>query len=97
MKKLKLNLEDLKVESFQTTPEAEGSEEGTVFGFGEHTGQTYCDAPCFPTICNENTCNGFTCGGTCSNTCLATCSYTCGSTCGSTCSQTCGSTCTCFC
>ena len=97
MKKLKLNLDDLKVESFATTPDA-ASGRGTVFGQD-------------PTHPPENTCNtcgmemftcvGYTCvewcghnpseNGTCgpANTCVTTCepqstcpSPTCGVSCG---------------
>jgi len=35
MKKIKLNLDDLKVESFHTTPETGKGREGTVFGFAD--------------------------------------------------------------
>lgn len=83
--KKKLSLDDLKVESFQTTPEENESGEGTVFGFGAYT--------------EETACVGSTCGYTCTCiTCVATCRWTCGwtsmGTCPASC-DTCGSTCLC--
>ncbi len=55
MKKITLNLDDLKVESFNTTPEATGRGKGAVFGY---------DCGC-PPGCN------CTCPDTCVNTCPA--------------------------
>ncbi len=79
MKKMKLSLDDLKVESFQTTPEVAG-EEGTVVGY------ITCDL----TVCNEC---GPGCGSTrqasCNGTCAASCNGTCDPSCGGTCSSTC--------
>lgn len=75
MKKIKLDLDDLKVESFETTPE---SEDGGVFGYascptctgptcyGAETCQTRCPATCFES-CGEppnTTCNGPQCPST---------------------------------
>jgi len=70
MKKLKLNLEDLKVESFATTPEPRG-ERGTVFG---QTLPTYgTDCPCDPTHYTQCTYpQQETCQATCGVTCTAT-------------------------
>ncbi|MEM7584070.1 MAG: hypothetical protein AAF560_11855 [Acidobacteriota bacterium] len=66
MKKLKLDLDDLEVESFQTTPDTGDSEEGTVYGylsFGPGntcdngcTGNTACRVCTNQTLCNQNTC-----------------------------------------
>ena len=68
MKKLKLNLEDLQVESFDTTPQTL-KQNGTVFGFShecesEDTECTTCD----PTAFNPPTCNGCT-SGSCGPVC----------------------------
>lgn len=91
MKKLNLNLEDLRVESFDTLPAPQG-EKGTVQGYGTpplvSCGETACDDTCFGTCeqsCN-GTCEGDTCEGTCYNSCGGTCSASCGGTC-----NTCGS------
>ena len=84
MSKKKLSLDDLTVESFQTTPDAEESGKGTVLGFA-YTEET---------LCVHSTC-GYTC--TCA-TCVATCAWTCGHTAAHTCAatcDTCGSTCFC--
>jgi hypothetical protein len=73
MRKLRLDLEDLSVESFTTTPEAH-RESGTVFG-QQCTCYTQCTCPGCPTC--DASCNG-TCGGTCAATCNASCNGTCG-------------------
>ena len=89
MNKLSLNLDELRVESFDTTP-ADRDEKGTVFGEQQ---------PCTcPTAC---TCPGcYTCGNTCyepgnGNTCEHTCAaeYTC-DTCMATCANYPRGTCT---
>ena len=84
MRKLKLDLEDLSVESFATTPEAQ-KEGGTVFG-QQCTCYTQCTCPGCPTC--DASCNG-TCGGTCAGTCDASCNGTCGGTCDASCNGTC--------
>jgi hypothetical protein len=76
MSKLKLDLEDLVVESFSTTAER-GREGGTVFG-QQCTCYTQCTCPGCPT-CNAS-CNG-TCAASCNGTCDASCNGTCGATC----------------
>ncbi|MCG8454976.1 MAG: pinensin family lanthipeptide [Holophagales bacterium] len=86
MKKLKLDLDDLKVESFETTPETGEEAKGTVYGYITQD-LTICDGCNDPT--NQNTCAS-TCGSTCGNTCGSTCGTTCASTCGNTCGATCG-------
>jgi hypothetical protein len=92
MSKLKLAMDDLRVESFETTSGA--SEKGTVFG-EQCTCRTVCTCP----GCN-------TCDATCPNTCAYTCDdsecmmtcigetcmgggYTCWDSCGYTCQGTC--------
>ena len=80
MHKLSLNLNELRVESFDTKP-ADRDDQGTVFGEqGPCTCPTACTCPgCY--TC-DNTCyepgNGNTCEHTCAveytcNTCVATC------------------------
>jgi hypothetical protein len=72
--KLKLNLEDLTVDSFDTSRPAQ--KEGTVFG-EQCTCYTQCTCPGCPTCANYYTCDR-TCGGTCGeNTCAASCNGTC--------------------
>jgi hypothetical protein len=84
MKKLKLDLEDLSVESFATTPEPR-AEGGTVFG-QQCTCYTQCTCPGCPT-CDAS------CNGSCVNTCAASCNGSCVNTCGDTCG---GYTCECW-
>ncbi len=91
MRKLKLDLEELAVESFATTPESRG-EGGTVFGQNHCTCYTQCTCPGCPTC--DASCNG-TCGGTCA-TCAASCNGTCGATCAASCYGTCDWTCECY-
>jgi hypothetical protein len=88
MRKLKLDLEELSVESFATTPEAH-RESGTVFG-QQCTCYTQCTCPGCPTC--DASCNG-TCGGTCGATCDASCNGTCDGTCDLSCGDTCGYSC----
>lgn len=64
MKKVRLTLDDLRVDSFQTS--GGRREEGTVFG-EQCTCQTNCTCPGCPT-----------CDYTCPNTCWETCGNTCG-------------------
>lgn len=80
MKKITLDLDDLKVESFETTAEASDAP-GTVHGYITRD-LTLCDQ------CTDSTC-GSTCGGSCSPTCTNTCAPTCAQTCSSTCDSTC--------
>jgi hypothetical protein len=94
MRKLKLDLEDLAVESFATTAEPR-RESGTVFG-QQCTCYTQCTCPGCPTC--DASCNG-TCGGTCGASCNGTCGDTCNCptadyTCnGETCNDSCYGTC----
>ena len=94
MKKMKLSLDDLKVESFQTTPEGGGGGDGTVFGYIS-CDLTIC-AECPPGGCptQDPSCNG-TCGQSCNGTCYESCNGTCGASCGGgcgglTCPEVCG-------
>jgi hypothetical protein len=74
--KLKLNLEQLTVDSFDTT--ATQKERGTVFG-EQCTCYTQCTCPGCPSC--DATCPN-TCAYTCDdNTCLASCNGTCGGSC----------------
>jgi hypothetical protein len=70
MKKLRLDLNDLKVESFVTTPD-QGPPQGTVFG--QDTRTQSCDSSC------TDTCWEHTCGNTCGESCGGTCDTGCGS------------------
>jgi hypothetical protein len=77
--KLKLNLDDLTVDSFDTIRPV--PKPGTVFG-EQCTCYTQCTCPGCPTC--DASCNG-TCGDTCPNTCAYTCDdASCGATCGDT-------------
>jgi hypothetical protein len=76
MKKLRLGLDDLRVDTFDTT--APRKEKGTVFGE---------QCTCW-TQCGQDTCPGCpTCGDTCPNTCAYSCDdFSCAWTCaGNTC------------
>jgi hypothetical protein len=82
MKKLRLRLEDLRIDSFTTTQAQD--EKGTVFG-EQCTAETACTCPDCPT--GDASCDG---------TCDASCDGGCGSgdwSCGGTCDQSCGGTC----
>ena len=80
MKKLKLNLDDLKVESFLTSSKTngKGTIHGNVTGGHEdcHTefGYPTCDEAWTCARTCEGTCEGNTCTPTCPNTCEG---YTC--------------------
>jgi hypothetical protein len=86
MKKLKLRLDDLRVDTFDTS--AGRKEKGTVFG-EQCTCYTQCTCPGCPTCyasCNgscDASCNG-TCGDTCDASCQGTCDY-CGPSYANTC------------
>jgi len=75
MKKLKLELDELKVESFQTDRGA--SARGTVRGQGEGSYELGC-----PTM--DPSCNG-SCEGTCPGSCVGTCGGSCYGSCDATC------------
>jgi hypothetical protein len=89
--KLKLHLEDLTVDSFQTTTPQRPR--GTVFG-EQCTCYTNCTCPGCPTCdasCGQNTCAGTcnTCGGSCGGTCDASCYGTCNASCNGSCDAYC--------
>jgi hypothetical protein len=84
MKKLKLQLDDLQVDTFQTT--APERPKGTVFG-EQCTCYTQCTCPGCPTCANYGTCDA-SCNGTCDASCNGTCEATCAS-CNYTCEYTC--------
>ncbi len=94
MRKLSLNLENLVVESFDTT--AEEKPRGTVFG-EQCTCPTNCTCPGHPT-CDQTcweTCDDATCpyGPTCAASCNGTCDGTCNASCYGTCEASCNGTC----
>ena len=93
MSKLKLTMENLTVESFDTTAVAR-KEKGTVFGEQQCTCYTVCTCPGCPTC--DGTCpNDPSCADTCWNTCD---DWTCIETCGfSNCETRCGAAGTCRC
>ena len=89
--KLTLRLEDLSVDSFDTTKPQKA--EGTVFG-EQCTCWTQCTCPGCPTCANYNTCDA-SCN-TCANTCPNTCAYTCDdATCAGCSGYTCDYSCNC--
>jgi hypothetical protein len=87
MSKLKLHLEDLHVDTFQTT--SVQKPKGTVFG-EQCTCYTQCTCPGCPTC--YASCNG-SCDASCNGTCGASCDGTCGVSCDWTCDYTCGDSC----
>ena len=77
MKKLSLKLDDLHVDSFDTTPVQKPK--GTVFG-EQCTCYTQCTCPGCPTCDNTcpQTCAGMSCDYTCDNSCIyGSCVETC--------------------
>jgi hypothetical protein len=92
--KLKLKLDDLLVDTFQTMPLQKAK--GTVFG-EQCTCYTQCTCPGCPTCaasCNgtcDASCNGTcaSCAASCNGSCDATCDWTCGYTCGASCGGSC--------
>lgn len=98
MKKLNLKLDDLAVESFDTTPAAR-PDRGTV------QGNDVSDTTCYDRHCTCET-NGFECEtnyncpeptmDTCNATCGASCTFFCSHTCPmNTCAYSCEGTCGC--
>ena len=102
MAKLKLDLTDLKVESFDSTPD-DGPPQGTVFGLGSTWGLSTCANSCGDSCQVFCSYNNQSCYGSCDTVCIdcetrgcETQAWTCdGSTCASTCSSSCGGTCDC--
>jgi hypothetical protein len=84
--KLKLQLEDLTVDSFDTS--STEKPKGTVFG-EQCTCYTNCTCPGCPTC--DASCNG-TCGGSCNGTCGASCYGTCDCQTNNTCNYSCYAT-----
>jgi hypothetical protein len=80
MRKIRLNPEDLHIDSFSTLAPEE--ERGTVLG---HYRVPPAESGMDPCVVYTNTC-GASCYGTCGATCGATCYNTCGNTCGTSCS-----------
>ncbi len=85
MKKLKLNMEDLKVDSFETTVtrKAHGTVNGNATVFPDPTCEERCPTvytnPCHTeqhtcVTCHDPTCGGFTCDNT---VCPHTCDFSC--------------------
>jgi hypothetical protein len=90
MNKLRLTLEDLRIDSFSTTPVKK--EKGTVYG-EQCTCPTACTCPGCPTC--DASCNG-TCAASCNGTCDASCNGGCGTaeySCDYSCAGTCVDTC----
>jgi hypothetical protein len=94
--KLKLNLEDLKVESFDTSPGGQAAQAGTVFGLSIDPNDTQyygCVNGTEANCTGGYTCQGETCWAGCpSNDCeTASCVCETGNTCGqdSECAGTC--------
>ncbi|HEX8906255.1 MAG TPA: hypothetical protein VF771_15505 [Longimicrobiaceae bacterium] len=88
MKKMKLHLDDLMIDSFSTTPARR--QKGTVYG-EQCTCYTACTCPGCPTC--DASCNG-SCVDTCANSCYGTCDASCNGTCDYTCGgYTCDPTC----
>jgi hypothetical protein len=84
MKKFRLELDDLRIDSFSTTPAQ--APKGTVFG-EQCTCYTNCTCPGCPTC--DASCNG-TCNASCNGSCDASCDGYCGSD--VTCYEGCGYT-----
>lgn len=96
MKKLNLNVEDLAVESFDTTS-VESSPRGTIHGadVSETTcQQIICDCETNGRECDTNygsRCEDITVGITCAPSCTFHCSHSCpANTCAYSCEGTCG-------
>jgi hypothetical protein len=82
MGKLRMNLDQLTVESFDTS--APAGRRGTVFGEEQCTCPTACETACTCPGCNtcdHTACNQESCNGTCGTTCgYGSGCYTCGAT-----------------
>lgn len=100
MKKLKLDLDNLRVDSFDTTPAEGNGGRGTVFGHAESFQYGCTDgASCDSCAGSCGTCEA-SCCGTC-NTCYTNCGtcpcdYSCNGSCyscGGSCDYSCGGTC----
>ena len=104
MAKMKLDLEDLQVETFAVMPDGEVPF-GTVHAFAAAvgdaaaepaTGPSCPEGTCWGATCDQQTCQFNTCAGPscehtrCYQTCPGTCPYTCDD---ASCMRTCGDTC----
>jgi hypothetical protein len=79
MRKLKLDLDQLTVDSFDTLS-ADGAGRGTIEAF--QTTAPPCTLEYYPTYAPTCAATCASCNGTCDNTCGSTCGgYTCGGTC----------------
>jgi hypothetical protein len=88
MNKLKLRLDELRVDSFQTSPPA--AERGTVVGKQETWGHcTVSYDPSCGVSCTTDSCEGPTCPYTCAESCNGSCGP-------GTCFQTCDVFNTCY-
>ena len=103
MKKFKLNLDDLHVQSFDTTPAWGTGARGTVYGHASDTCMTVCLGLCRGKIGTDISLNLAECPSdvTCATceTCYASCNGSCDAQCG-TAMNTCagfGDTCDCSC
>lgn len=95
MSKLRLDLDALQVESFDTRPGA-SRPRGTVQGHGRDTDLAACGDATFPVSCWDDSCAGScaSCDGSCvAGTCAASCNGTCAVSCNGTCLASCGGTC----
>jgi hypothetical protein len=89
MQKMKLQIDDLMVESFDTAAKRE-SARGTVQG----NENVCCCCCCCPCCCGGGTAScGGTCEASCNGTCIASCNGTCDASCGGTCVASCNATC----
>ncbi|HEU0012332.1 MAG TPA: hypothetical protein VFQ45_01540 [Longimicrobium sp.] len=90
--KLRLDLDQLHVESFDTHP-GEAQRRGTVHGHQQYC--YYCC--CYPCCCGGGTahtaCGQYTCAASCNGTCDASCNGTCDASCNGTCVASCNGTC----
>jgi hypothetical protein len=77
MKKLTLNLDELRVESFETSPTLQ-NQRGTIDAYSETINGDTEDWRCFRL---PGASQGMTCMATCQATC-ETCGFSCGGTCG---------------
>jgi len=87
MRKVKLSLDGLAVESFATVAES-GEYRGTVQGFATKPWQG-CPFQTADTCADPCPSDAGSCAGTCVASCAVTCDYTCPATCAATCAFTC--------
>jgi hypothetical protein len=90
MRKLKLSIDALQVESFHAV--GPGSGRGTVPGHNPTYYLDECQTPAG--TCDAGCTQGYNTCGTCMESCWGTC-VSCAATCNGTCGNTCGNTCGC--